>query len=50
LGENEVCISSSPRNYMGRMGATSAKIYLASPAICAASAVEGRIADPRKYL
>ncbi len=50
LGENEVCISSSPRNYMGRMGATSAKIYLASPATCAASAVEGKIADPRKYL
>jgi len=50
LGENEVCISSSPRNYMGRMGATSAKIYLASPATCAAAAIEGKIADPRKYL
>ncbi len=50
LGENEVCISSSPRNYTGRMGATSAKIYLASPATCAASAIEGKIADPRKYL
>ncbi len=50
LGDNEVCISSSPRNYMGRMGATSAKIYLASPATCAATAVEGKIADPRKYL
>ncbi len=50
LGENEVCISSSPRNYMGRMGATSAKIYLASPATCAASAIEGKVADPRRYL
>lgn len=50
LGENEVCISSSPRNYVGRMGATSAKIYLASPATCAATAIEGKIADPRKYL
>ncbi len=50
LGENEVCISSSPRNYVGRMGATSAKIYLASPATCAASAIEGKIADPRRYL
>ncbi len=50
LGENEICISSSPRNYMGRMGATSAKIYLASPATCAASAIEGNVADPRRYL
>lgn len=50
LGENEICISSSPRNYVGRMGATSAKIYLASPATVAASAIEGKIADPRRYL
>ena len=50
LGDNEVCISSSPRNYVGRMGAITAKIYLSSPATAAASAIEGRIADPRKYL
>lgn len=50
LGENDVCISCSPRNYTGRMGAFSAKVYLASPATCAASAVEGKITDPRKYL
>lgn len=50
LGENEVCISSSSRNFVGRMGALSSKIYLASPATVAASAIEGRITDPRTYL
>ncbi len=50
LGENEVCISSSPRNYIGRMGAITAKIYLSSPATAAASAIEGKITDPRKYI
>lgn len=50
LGENETCLSTSPRNYVGRMGATSAKIYLSSPATAAASALEGHIADPRRYL
>ena len=50
LGENEICISSSSRNFVGRMGPTSSKIYLSSPATVAASAIEGRIADPRRYL
>ena len=50
LGDNEICISSSPRNYVGRMGAITAKIYLSSPATAAASAIEGKIADPRRYL
>jgi 3-isopropylmalate/(R)-2-methylmalate dehydratase large subunit len=43
-------ISSSNRNYRGRMGAPDARIFLASPATVVASAIEGRIADPRKYL
>jgi 3-isopropylmalate/(R)-2-methylmalate dehydratase large subunit len=49
LGEHEICISSSSRNFVGRMGAMSSKVYLGSPATVAASALEGRIADSRKY-
>jgi homoaconitase/3-isopropylmalate dehydratase large subunit len=50
LGPDDVCISSSNRNFRGRMGSDEAQIYLASPATVAASAIEGRIADPRRYL
>jgi 3-isopropylmalate/(R)-2-methylmalate dehydratase large subunit len=46
LGDNETCISSTNRNFPGRMGSTSGKIYLASPATVAMSALKGEITNP----
>ncbi|MEM1513365.1 MAG: 3-isopropylmalate dehydratase large subunit [Candidatus Thermoplasmatota archaeon] len=50
LASGEVAITTTNRNFQGRMGAKDSEIYLASPATVAASSIEGKIADPRKFI
>jgi 3-isopropylmalate/(R)-2-methylmalate dehydratase large subunit len=50
LADGEVCISTTNRNFKGRMGHAGANVYLGSPYSVAAAAIAGRIVDPRDYM
>jgi 3-isopropylmalate/(R)-2-methylmalate dehydratase large subunit len=50
LAAGERCVSTTNRNFVGRMGHVESQVYLANPAVAAASAVMGRIASPEEVM
>ena len=50
VGAGETCVTSSTRNFKGRMGSPESRVFMASSATVAASAIAGRIVDPRPFL
>ncbi len=50
LGDGERCVATTNRNFVGRMGARTSEIYLANSPVAAATAIAGKIADPRDLI